>query len=81
MAELIEIIKHAGFVGIETGEPVDILAGAKGEPPARPFEPFGIAIRAIKPSFNVQRSTYNVDAGPTKARSARKNGDGNDPGR
>jgi len=50
LAELIEIMKAAGFVEIETGEPVDVLASAKGEPPARPFEPFGIAIVAKKPS-------------------------------
>ncbi len=42
-------MKQAGFVEIETGDPVDVLAGARGEPPARPFEPFGIAIRARKP--------------------------------
>jgi hypothetical protein len=46
VAELGEIIRQAGFVDVELGEPVDVLAGAKGEPPARPFEPFGIAIRA-----------------------------------
>jgi hypothetical protein len=49
LAELIGIMKQAGFVEIEAGDPVDVLAGAKGEPPARPFEPFGIAIRARKP--------------------------------
>ena len=49
MAELGEIIKRAGFADVEVGAPVDVLAGAKGEPPARPFEPFGVAIRARKP--------------------------------
>ena len=49
MAELGEIVKRAGFVDVEVGTPVDVLAGAKGEPPARPFEPFGVAIRARKP--------------------------------
>jgi hypothetical protein len=46
VAEFIEIIRRAGFVDVELGQPIDVLAGAKGEPPARPFEPFGVAIRA-----------------------------------
>jgi hypothetical protein len=49
LAELEEIIKRAGFVDVEVGAQVDVLAGAKGEPPARPFEPFGVAIRARTP--------------------------------
>jgi len=49
LAELIETLQQAGFIDIVTGVPVDVLAGAKGEPPARQFEPIGVAIAARKP--------------------------------
>jgi hypothetical protein len=48
LAELTQIIAMAGFDNIRTGEPVDVLRGAKGEPPARQFDPFGIAIAATR---------------------------------
>jgi hypothetical protein len=62
LAELVEIIGRAGLVDLETGTPVDVLAGAKGEPPARPFEPFGIALRARKPA---PRPDPRLDTPPT----------------
>jgi hypothetical protein len=48
LAGLIETLRYVGFVDIVTGIPVDVLAGAKGEPPARQFEPFGVAVAARK---------------------------------
>jgi hypothetical protein len=48
LAELTEAMRRAGFVDIRAGQPVDVLAGAKGEPPARQFEPIGIAVSARK---------------------------------
>lgn len=55
MAELIETLQHAGFIDIVTGVPADVLAGAKGEPPARQFEPIGVAIAARKPRVGEDR--------------------------
>ena len=57
MAELAEIIGRAGLVDLELGPPNDVLAGARGEPPARPFEPFGIAIRARKPGAGAEEGS------------------------
>jgi hypothetical protein len=34
---------------------LDVLAGAKGEPPARQFEPIGVAVTARKPGAGNDR--------------------------
>jgi len=55
LAELTETMRQVGFVDVCTGIPVDVLAGAKGEPPARQFEPVGIAVAARKGASGGER--------------------------
>ena len=44
-----DLLRSAGFTGIETGPAVDTFGGAPGEPNARRFEVYGHAIFARKP--------------------------------
>jgi hypothetical protein len=44
-----EMMRQTGFVGVEVGPPIDVFAGAGGEPNARTFAVYGYAFVAFKP--------------------------------
>ena len=44
-----QVVRDAGFAGVEVGPPVDTFGGARGEPNARRFEVFGHPFLAHKP--------------------------------
>jgi hypothetical protein len=43
------MMRQTGFVGVEVGPPIDVFAGAGGEPNARTFAVYGYAFVALKP--------------------------------
>ena len=46
---MLDIVAEAGYVDLEVGRRLDVLAGADGEAAARPFGPSGVTFRCRKP--------------------------------
>ena len=46
---MLDLVAEAGFVDVVLGARFDHLAGADGEPEARPFGPTGLTFAARKP--------------------------------
>jgi len=46
---MLDIVAEAGYVDLEVGRRLDVLAGADGEAAARPFGPSGVTFRCRMP--------------------------------